>query len=320
MFRVLTIASDGRVAESTDPVAPPMEGELRWVDLQAQDAPQMAVLAKNFGFHPLAIEDCLQVGQRPKLEEYDDYIFMVTHALRCLNGEDPRELQPEELHTFLGTSYIVTVHLGPIGKLETVWARAKSEVSLARHGVDFLYYLMADGIVDSHYLHLDGINEQLEALEDSILEKSQQKDLQTIFTFKHTLAHMRRILSPQRDVFAVLSRRGGDARISERTALYFRDVYDHLVRINESIDSARDLLGASLEAYLSMVSQRTNDIMKSLTLLSAVFLPLTFVTGFFGQNFAGLPMTNMHLMWAVIAACAIIPAVMIYWFRKRRWL
>ena len=154
----------------------------------------------------------------------------------------------------------------------------------------------------------------------SILESANQKDLQTIFTIKHTLAFMRRTLSPQRDVFAVLARRGGDARVSERTALYFRDVYDHLVRINESIDSARDLLGASLEAYLSMVSQRTNDIMKSLTILSAVFLPLTFVTGFFGQNFEGLPMKSNGLMWVVIAACGTIPAGMFYWFRRRRWL
>ena len=168
MFRVLTIAADGRVTETVDDVAPPGEGELRWIDLQAQDEPQMAVLAKQFAFHPLAIEDCLQIGQRPKLEEYDGHIFMVTHALRCVHGNDPRELEPEELHTFLGASYLVTVHLGPIGKLETVWARAKSEAALARHGVDFLYYLIADGIVDSHYLHLDGINEQLEALEDSI--------------------------------------------------------------------------------------------------------------------------------------------------------
>ena len=327
MFRVLTIGSDGRavesdVSEGSAPVdvAPPAQGVVRWIDLQAQDEAQMAVLAEKFGFHPLAIEDCLQVGQRPKLDEYDDYIFLVTHALRCRHGDDPRELEPEELHAFLGASYLVTVHLGTIARLEAVWARAKTEVSLARHGADFLYYLVADGIVDSHYIHLDGINEQLEKLEDSILERSQKKDLQTIFTFKHTLARMRRILSPQRDVFAVLARRGGDSRISERTALYFRDVYDHLVRINESIDSARDLLGASLEAYLSMVSQRTNDIMKSLTLLSAVFLPLTFVTGFFGQNFVGLPMRNMDLMWAVIAACGIIPAGMIFWFRKRRWL
>jgi magnesium transporter len=144
------------------------------------------------------------------------------------------------------------------------------------------------------------------------------EDLAKIFALKRTLVLMRKVLSPERDVFAVLSKRG-DPRVSEKTALYFRDVYDHLVRIYESIDTGRDLLGNALDAYLSMASNRTNEIMKRLTLLSAVFLPLTFITGFFGQNFEHLPVHSDAVMYAMAGACLLIPPAMVIWFRRSGW-
>jgi magnesium transporter len=148
--------------------------------------------------------------------------------------------------------------------------------------------------------------------------------LQRIFEIKHHLVTMRKVLSPQRDVLGLLSRRG-DGRIGERTAVYLRDVYDHLVRINESIEASRDLLGNALEAYLSAVSQRTNEIMKYLTIMSAVFLPLAFVVGFFGQNFENLPLLkdwqgSDALMWGMIAACVAVPSAMLAWFKGKDWL
>jgi magnesium transporter len=129
---------------------------------------------------------------------------------------------------------------------------------------------------------------------------------------------MRKVLSPQRDVIAMLSKRG-DARISEKAALYFRDVYDHLVRTVESIEANRDLLGNALEAYLSSVSQRTNEIMKALAILSAVFMPLAFITGFFGQNFEGLPFHSNAMMWAMLSSIVVTPALMMLWFKHRNW-
>lgn len=322
MFRVITVTSDGAVRESTDlaDVAPPPEGGLRWIDLQAQDEAQMRLLEERFRFHPLAIEDCLHVDQRAKLEEYDDHVFIVTHALRCIAAGDPRELEIDELHAFLGRSYLVTVHLSPIDKVDEVWKRALNDAAVLRRGVDQAYYLVADAIVDSHFTKIDLVNDQLEDMEEAMFRDEPALDMQSLFALRHSLLMMRRTVSPQRDVFAVLSRRGGDQHVSDRTALYFRDVYDHLVRIYESIDAARDLLGATLEAYRSMVAQRTNEIMKSLTILSAVFLPLTFVTGFFGQNFEHLPFKSDALMYSMVIACAAIPLGMLFWFRSKRWL
>jgi magnesium transporter len=244
---------------------------------------------------------------------------VVFHALECAH-DNARETVPRELHVFLGAGWIITVHDVPLPALETVWKRVNGDSTLARKGADFVFYLVADGVVDSHFLHVDRISESLEEIEEAVLNRASREDLEHIFALKHTLVLLRKVLSPQRDVFGLLAKRGTGALIGERTAVYFRDVYDHLVRIYESIDAARDLLGAALEAYLSMVAQRTNEIMKSLTLLSAVFLPLTFVTGFFGQNFTHLPYDNSMLMMVVVSACVAIPVLMLLYFRSKRWL
>lgn len=325
MFRVLEVGNDGPIDlhEGTAQVGQPPDGRLRWIDLVGQDDAQLEILRARFDFHPLAIEDCAHFDQRPKVEEYGRYLFIVTQGFSC-PGDHVSELHVHELHAFIGKDYLVTVHQGPIGALEDVWKRAAGDPALMRRGVDFLYYLVADGMVDDNFPILDLVADELEALEDAVLSSPRRQDLSRIFELKHHLVQMRKVLSPQRDVLATLSKRG-DERVSEKTALYFRDVYDHLVRINESIESNRDLLGNALEAYLSAVSQRTNEIMKYLTIMSAVFLPLAFVVGFFGMNFEDLPgikgwMHSDALMFLMLGLCVVIPAGMIMWFKRKDWL
>ncbi len=322
MFRVLTIPADpaSSILEATNVLAVrrPMAGEALWIDLCAQDAASMHELQERFGFHPLAIEDCLHLDQRPKLEEYGDAIFVVTHAFTCPGG-NPAELDLTEVHCFLGERFLVTVHDRPLVALETVWQRAKADARLARGGTDFLLHQVLDEMVDAHFPLIDLVGEAVDVLEEDVLSRPSPAQLQRIFDLKRSLASMRRVLGPERDVFALLSRRGGGAQISERTALYFRDVYDHLVRIHESIDAARDLLGSVKDAYLSMTANRTNEIMKRLGILSAIFMPLAFVTGFFGQNFEHLPFGSDPLMYTMIASCVLIPASMVAWFYRSGW-
>jgi magnesium transporter len=322
-FRVLEI-SEGRlrVLEGADDVAPPPAGVVRFIDLAESDDESLELLRQRFNFHPLAIEDCAQLDQRPKLEEYGDHLFLVTQGFTCPTPH-VRHLVLHELHAFLGERYLVTVHAGQVPALEDVLRRISNDKSPLERGVDFVYYLIADALVDSNFPILDRIADELEELEDIVLESPQRSQLQRIFELKRHLVAMRKVLSPQRDVMAMLSRRG-DARVSERTSLYFRDVYDHLSRINESIEANRDLLGNALDAYLSAVSNRTNEIMKALTLLSAVFLPLSFVVGFFGQNFEDLPglphwTASRMLMDVMIAVCLATPIGMGIWFRHKRW-
>jgi magnesium transporter len=324
MFRVMELR-DGKVDlfEGTEHVGPPPEGVLRWVDLQGQDDSQLEVLRARFELHPLALEDCAHEDQRPKIEEYRDHLFLVTQGFACV-GEKIEDLHLHELHSFLGERYLITVHLDPIGAVDKTWRRLAGDPRVLERGLDFVYYLIADGIVDDNFPILDTIADELEELEDAVLSSPQHRDLQRIFQLKHHLVTMRKVLSPQRDVLGLLAKRG-DSRINERTTLYLRDVYDHLVRINESIETNRDLLGNALDAYLSAVGQRTNEIMKYLTIMSAVFLPLAFIVGFFGQNFDNLPGLRGWVhhdgpMWTMIALCVAVPTSMLIWFRKKGWL
>jgi magnesium transporter len=218
----------------------------------------------------------------------------------------------------------VTVHQAGIVDLEKVWTRLAADPALLGRGVDFAYYLVLDGIVDGNFPILDSIADELDDIEDSVLASPKAESLHRIFALKRQLVLMRKVLSPQRDVQGLLSKRG-DARVSERTALYLRDVYDHLIRINESIEANRDLLGNALDAYLSAVGQRTNEIVKYLTVMSAVFLPLSFLVGFFGQNFDNFPFFTdwVHsdgLMWSMIIVCVTLPVGMLAWFKHRGWL
>jgi magnesium transporter len=321
-FRILEVGhGHAQPVESLDEneVRPPHEGTVRWIDLVAQDEASLLLLQERFDFHPLTIEDCRHFDQRPKLEEYSNYLFLVMHGFRQKTGGDKTELEPVELHAFLGPRYLVTVHTDALHTLDAVWKRVLGDAGLGRRGPDFLYYLIVDAIVDANFTILDDLSDALDDIEDAVLGRAEKRDLEHIFKLKKTLVILRRILSPQRDVFAMLAKRGHSC-VKEQTSVYFRDIYDHLTRIYESIDAGRDLLGNALDAYLSMVAQRTNEVMKRLTILSAVFLPLTFVTGFFGQNFTGLPMSSNGLMWGVIVLTLALPPAMLYFFKRSGWI
>ena len=326
VLRAMDRGPDGKVSliDGESALAPPPEGTRRWIDLEGEPDEVLERLRIGFDFHPLAIEDCEQFDQRPKLEEYRDHLFLVTQSFSC-PGTHLAKVDLHELHAFLGESYLVTVHADHLDALDEVWRRVLSNPDASERGVDFIYYLIASRMVESNLPILDRITDELEELEDRVLGRRPiRADLARIFELKRHLVTLRKVLSPQRDTVAMLARRG-DGRVSERTSHYFRDVYDQLVRLNESIESNRDLLGNALDAYLSSVSNRTNEIMKYLTLLSAVFLPLAFVVGFFGQNFESLPgvphwMESRTLMHAMVGICLATPVVMIAWFRFRDWI
>lgn len=329
MFRVMQVSLTGTPAVSNDTakIEPPPSGEFLWVDLEAQDKYQLALLGERFGFHPLTLEDCLHFDQRSKLESYSNYLFLVIHGFvlgadEGRTGDDPNgdeeEGRPLELHIFVGANYLVTVHEQPIERLEFVWKRIAADGDLLRRGADFACYLLVDAIVDGYFPVLDQLAARADELEDRVLDEHQQVDLAEIFGFKRLLVRLRKILSPQRDVLALLAKRG-EGWIGDHTALYFRDVYDHVLRITESVEATRDLVGNALDAYLWSASQRTNEIMKRLTLLSAIFLPLTFITGFFGQNFDYFPFGRFASMLVMLAACFLVPGAMVYYFIRSKW-
>ena len=322
MIRICDLGASGPPAarEGVEHLAPPPDGVTRWIDICGPTPADLGLLGERFGFHPLTLEDCAHQDQRPKHEEYSGYAFIVIHGFVMPKDDDPSEIESRELHSFLSMTYLVTVHDFPVPSLDLVWERLLRDPQPSERKPDALYHLVADATVDANFAHLDRLSDAIDKIEDTILGQAEQTQVSIgdIFSLKRSLGGMRRTLSPQRDVFATLSRRGSPY-VSDAATPYFRDVYDHLVRIYEGIDTARDLLGNALEAHISMAAQRTNEIVKRLTLLSAVFLPLSFVTGFFGQNFTHMPFDSMRLLIVMLAACAAIPLAMYFWFRRSGW-
>jgi magnesium transporter len=289
----------------------------KWIDILHPTQEEMKGLGERYGLHRLAIEDSLHLDQRPKLEEYPNHQFIVLQGFTS-KAKNVCDLTLHEHHFFLGPDWLITVHELPFEGLESVRQRVRDEprVTMGR-GVDFLLYLLADTLVDRNFPILDDFNEELEDLESAIFEHPQQQHLQRIFDMKRALVTLRRVLSPQRDVLGFLARRG-IPNVQERTTLYFRDVYDHLVRLYEQIDSGRDLLGNVMDGYLSMVANRTNDITKQLTIVSTIFLPLAFITGFFGQNFDVL--SQKGFFWVMMVSVFGLPVVLLVWIKRKGWI
>lgn len=289
----------------------------KWVDVTDPTEAVLQPLAKRFKLHPLAVEDCLHLDQRPKLEEYPDHQFIVLHGF-TLPGKDVVRPGLHEVHIFLGADWVITVHQKPHPALDTVKTRVLADTAgtLGR-GADFVTYMVADELVDANFGVLDQFADALDKLEQVMMERPTPVQLRRAFALRRTLVRLRAVLSPQRDVVALLAR-SGIRQVSDRTSLYFRDVYDHLVRIYEQIDSARDLLGNILDLYLSVVANRTNEVTKQLTIFASIFLPMSFVVGFFGQNFSAI--SKDEYLFPALAALAAIPLTMVIWFRRKGWL
>ena len=320
MFKVIDLPPEGKPEENFDEnkVRPPPSGTVRWIDVVDHDAAALEVLRQRFDFHPLAIEDCATFELRSKIEEYGEYLFAVVHSFTA-DPDDPGEIQIHEVHAFLSSDYLVTVHDNPVPAAEGVWRRATTDESILRRGPCWALYMTIDCMVDAIFPQLAQIHDKLDDIEEEILRGETDYDLISVFDLKRSLANMRRVVRPVRDVVGMLARRH-DERVSELTAVYFRDVYDHIQRCAESIEEARDLAANVMDAYQTSISNRTNDIVKALTIFSAIFLPLGFMTGFWGQNFVDLPFKSTGFFVAVMASMVLLPVGLIVWMAKRHWL
>jgi magnesium transporter len=287
-----------------------------WLDLDNPTEDHFDILREVFGFHPLAVEDSEQFDQRAKIDIYDDFVFIVVYGA----GRDDNPLV--EVHCFYSERFLVTVHRQDCAALADVRQRYGKREQAMEHRSQLLYRVL-DGLVDSFFPRLAVLDDRIDALEDAIFLEADDEQLQEIFRLKRQLVGMRKTVTPQRDAFASLM--GGVAEIPglERDdAHYFRDVYDHLIRISDLIDSYRDLLTGAMDVYLSTVSNRTNAVMKQLTIIATIFLPLTFVTGFFGQNF-GWMVTNVD-GWPTFVALGVGTEIvallaLVAFFRRRGW-
>ena len=320
MFKVIDLAPEGKPEESVDiaRVAPPAKGTIRWIDLVGTDRAALDLLRERFGFHHLALDDCAHFQMRSKIEEYDGFLFVVLHTFTA----DPKVaqgVQVHEVHAFLTDDTLVTVHDNPLPAQQQVWARALEDAAMLRRGPCWALYMTADVMVDAVFPLLEQMGDELERVEQALFARPRKRELQQIFRIKRSLVVMRRVAMTLRDAVGSLSRRG-DPRVRERTALYFRDVHDHVLRCDEEIDEDLLLASNAMEAYRSAVTNRANDVMKSLTIMSAIFLPLSFIVGFWGQNFRDLPIGSHMQFWIMMGMIFSFPVGLLWWFKAKGWL
>ena len=295
-------------------------GDFFWLDLDGVDDAEVALLRDGFGFHPLAVEDAEHFGQRPKIEDYDAFTYFVVF------GADKDTGTPIEVHLFYSEHHVVTVHHGACGPLDEVGTR------LSRHRTDDLsppqvgvLYLVVDQLVDSFFPVLSRFDDRIDEIEDDILKLPTEAQLGELFDMKRVLVGLRKVVTPQRDMFAtLLSGTVGLAGMTPEDERYFRDLYDHLIRVSDLVDSYRDLLSGAMDTHLSTVSNRLNVVMKQLAIIATLFLPLSFLTGFFGQNFSLLTNHVLNHGWAFWALGMGLEAVavvgLLWMFRRRGWM
>ena len=287
---------------------------LVWVDMIAPTAAERQLLHTEFQFHPLALEDIEHRHQRPKIEVYSNHYFIVVYGVHL--GDLHEGIDLHEISIFLGKNYVVTVHSEPVPELQAALERWEHNTDSIGSDIGAVLYAIMDGLVDEYFPLIDELADRVETLEQKIFERFDREALNDIFTMKKDLLALRRVVAPERDVFNVLMRRDPPI-LPVGSVIYFQDVYDHTVRVLDSIDTYRDLLSSALDAYLSVQSNVLNEAMRRLTVISTIFLPLTFLSGFFGMNFDSLPFHEPLAMWISLGIMALTPVGMYLWFRSR---
>jgi magnesium transporter len=316
---------DGDVVRKvTDPLAieeAHARGQKLWVDLEAKTEETHRLLSATFKLHPLVIEDVWGDSTVPKIEDYDHYLYVVVHGIRA--GDEPGELQLLETDLVLGPNFIVTYHRDPRAVAPCHAELARSNRLLQR-GPVFVFHAVLDHLVDFYMPFIDAFDEVVADIESVMLQPQRQLGMQRllrrIFGLKRSLQGLRRVTVHQRDILLRLSR-GEFDEIPHELLPFFRDVYDHFVRFTDFVESYRETVANTLELYLSLQSNRMNEVMKALTVMSTIMLPLTFIAGVYGMNFDHMPELRWPFgYWLVLGLMLVVAVAIVAFFRRKRWI
>lgn len=293
---------------------------LLWVDLaHPDDAELHSVLEDIFHFHPLAIDDCHSKGfQVSKIDDFGNYIFLIVHAIQ--KATEFNEDTTLELNLFLGENFLVTCyHSDQMTPVEMTWKLLDRDERLVRNGSDFLCHAVLNHLVDEYMPLIDRMDTEIEDLEDLVMAKPTPDVLAHVLEQKHNVMFLRRIISPQREVVNRLSR-DDFPMIDRQSRIYYRDIYDHLVRLQELAESLRDIVSGVLDIYLNSTSLRLNEIMKALTIVSTIFLPMSFLAGVYGMNFQYMPELTWKYGYLLVWVIFVVVFVgMLAAFKRRKW-
>ncbi|SEA12386.1 magnesium transporter [Haloplanus vescus] len=303
-----------------------VEAGTTWIRASDVTEDELARLSAAFDLHALEIED-VQSNVSPKVELFPEHTFVLVKTASLRGGETTfeEEIRDQPVGLFFGHDWIVTIAIEETGAVETVWERVRrEEPRLLHHDADFTAYRVLDAVVDEYFAVLDEIGRDIEAVEDRIIDDPDTETLEILNSLRRELLSIRRIVWPTRDALSVLAR--GDAEhVQESTEKYYRDVYDHLVQHVDLVETYRDLASGARDIYLNTLSQSTNEVMKRLTVVATIILPLTFVVGVYGMNFDGGPYNMPELGWqfgypAVLVGMALTASIMLWYFRSEDWL
>lgn len=291
-----------------------------WINIEGlHQSDIIESLGDCFGLHPLVMEDILNTDQRPKVEDYKDYLYIVLKMLHNVKGP---EIVTEQISLILNPNFVISFQEGIEGDVfSPVRERLRGGKGRIRGmGADYLAYSLIDAIVDNYFSILEGIGERIEDIEEEVVTNPQKGTVHSIHELKREMIFLRKAVWPLREVISTLQR-GDSPLIKNTTAVYLRDVYDHTIQVIDAIETSRDMLSGMLDIYLSSISNRMNEIMKFLTIIGTIFIPLTFIVGIYGMNFQFMP----ELKWqygyfAVMVFMFAISIIMLFYFKKKRWL
>lgn len=297
----------------------PASNTLLWVDLESPSIPESLILSDTFAFHPLSVEDAMSARQYPKAEAYDGYLYIILHGIAFQKADHCFETQ--DVDFFLGPNYLVTVHSGGCSSIQELRAHATRNPKIFADGAVALFHRVVDAMVDHYRPEMDKLEDRLDEMENNIFESPNRSLMRQILAEKRQVAALRRIITPQRDVVARLARRDF-VDISTEMAFRFRDVYDHLVRVADDSMMFQDRITGMLDAHLSNVSNRLNEVMKVLTVVATVFMPPTLLAGIYGMNVTlpHFPGGEGAQFWWLTGICIAMIVAMLGVFRRRRWI
>jgi magnesium transporter len=282
-----------------------------WVDVSDPSRQDIEKLRQAFPLHQLTLEDMSKTGNRVKAEHFNEYLFLVLYGIE--------NDMPFQMNFALGKNFLVTTHKGKISSSEELKADNASLDMLFHRGLDFIMHNLIDAEIDEYFPVLEKIEDQIDMVEDEVYHSIDHKVLGKLFRLKRQLLNIRRKTSPQKEVMMFLSH-NNPAFISESATAYYRDIYDHIIRINESVDDYREILSNTLEVHLSMVSNRMNEVMKALTIVATIMLPLTVLTGIYGMNL-NIPESHFNDMYYIVLTIMFLIAfIMLMYFWRKRWI
>lgn len=285
---------------------------LKWIDFDNPTNEEVRVLSDVFRFHPLAIEDCLSFVPNPKIDDYVDYLYVVIHGI---NAEALKrdELETHDLDIFLGKDYLVTFHKGFFRSIALIKERCRKNPSILAGHSEALMHKIIDSVIDNYLPIMDDFGEDIDAIEKEIFAKPTKKTPEKLLALKKDLLYLRRIVHPQREILRQLS--GGEYKqICLEDSFHFKDIYDHIFMVSELIETYRDSITSSMDVYLSIVSNRLNQIMKVLTIIATIMLPLTLISGIYGMNFAYMPLKDSPYGFFILMGIMALIGIGMLWF------